>query len=82
MPDGFISLAFGFCASLVIEGNQDLVAFGYQSQGECVAHLFLGDSHGETVTISGHSVGVTMLDGGAEVSIDELRFVIPKTDRI
>lgn len=79
MTDGFLSLAFGFCAALVLDGSQDVVAFGYQSQGDCVVHFHLLDSHGDTVTIGGHSIGVSMIDGGAEVLIDDLRFVVPKT---
>ena len=82
MPDGFLALAFGFCAALVLDGGQDVVALGYQSEGECVVHAYFGESYGDTVTINGHEIGVALIDGGAEVFIDDLRFVIPKTSGI
>ncbi len=80
--DGFTLLAFGFCAALTIDGNQDVVALGYVSSDTCIIRMEVGDSHGETVTINGHEVGIEMIEGGAVVHVDELQFVIPKTEGI
>lgn len=76
----FVALAFGFCASLTSHGAQDLVALGYVSKDECVIRMIVGDSHGQAVTVNDHEIGVTILQDGAEVRIDDLRFVIPKTE--
>ncbi len=54
--DGFTLLAFGFCAALTLNGNQDVVALGYTSAGQCIVHMHAGDSHGETVTINGRGM--------------------------
>lgn len=82
MEAGFVALAFSFCAAMAMVGGQDVVAFGYVSGKTCIVHAYVGDSHGETVTINQHSIGIEMLDDGAVVHIDELRFVIAKTEGI
>lgn len=79
MIDGFVALAFGFCAAIEEDGGQEVVAFGYVSAEECHVRIYLGDSHGETLTINQHEIGVKILGEGAEIGIDDLRFVIPKT---
>ncbi len=79
---GFVALAFSFCAAMAMVGGQDVVAFGYVSGKTCVTHAYFGDSHGETVTIGQHAIGIDMLDAGAVIHIDELRFVIAKTEGI
>lgn len=76
----FVALAFGFCASLTSHGAQDLVALGYIAKDECVVRMIVGDSHGETVTVNDHEIGVTILHDGAEVQIDDLHFVVQKTE--
>lgn len=80
MIGGAVVLAFGFCAAMDLIGGQDVVALGYVSKGECIVHARFGDSHGDTVTINEHSIGIDMIEDGAVVHIDELRFVIPKTE--
>ncbi len=82
MEAGFVALAFSFCAAVATLGNQDVVAFGYVSGKQCVVHAYVGDSHGETVTINQHSIGIDMLESGAVVHIDDLLFVIAKTEGI
>ena len=82
MDAGFVALAFSFCASMAMVGGQDVVAFGYVSGKSCITHAYFGDSHGETVTIGQHSIGIEMLEEGAVIKIDELRFVIAKTEGI
>lgn len=81
MIDGFVALIFGFCAAAIDDASSDVVAFGYQSDGQCVVRMYLGDSHDQTVTINEHSVSVKLLPGGAEVGIDDLRFVLVKTNK-
>jgi hypothetical protein len=80
MDSGFVALAFSFCAAMAVIGNQDVVAFGYVSGKACIIHAYVGDSHGETVTINDHSIGIEMIEDGAVVHIDNLLFVIAKTD--
>jgi hypothetical protein len=82
MDAGFVALAFSFCAAMATLGGQDVVAFGYVSGKECIVHAYVGDSHGETVTINDHSIGIEMLSEGAVVHIDDLRFTIAKTEGI
>jgi hypothetical protein len=82
MDAGFVALAFSFCAAMATLGGQDVVAFGYVSGKECVVHAYVGDSHGEMVTINGHSIGVEMLAEGAVVHVDDLQFTIAKTEGI
>jgi adenylosuccinate synthase len=79
MEAGFVALAFGFCASVIQDEGQNVVALGYVSETTCVVRMEVGDSHGDTVTINDHDIGVEMIDGGAVVHIDDLLFVIPKT---
>lgn len=80
MPAGFIALAFSFCAAMTLNGGQDVIALGYVSHGKCIVQMEVGDSHGQTATINGHDVGVEMIEEGAIVHIDDLQFVILKTE--
>ena len=82
MLDGFTALAFSFCAALTLDGGQDVVALGYVSQGECEVHMVVGDTQGEAAVIDGHEISVKMLEHGAEISVDDLRFVLIKTEGI
>jgi hypothetical protein len=81
MLDGFTALAFGFCAAVVLDDGQDVVALGYVASEHCVVRMYAGDSHGDTVNINDHDVGIEMIDGGAVVHIDDLEFVVPKTEK-
>jgi hypothetical protein len=82
MLDGFTALAFGFCAALTLDGGQDIVAVGYVASGQCVVRMYAGDSHGDTVTINDHDIGIEMIEGGTVVHIDDLQFTIPKTEDV
>ncbi len=82
LDGGFVALAFSFCAAMDIIGGQDVVALGYISRDKCIVHARFGDSHGDTVTINHHSIGIDMIKDGAVVHIDELLFVIQKTDGV
>ena len=82
MDAGFVALAFSFCAAMSTIGGQDVVAFGYVSGKQCVVHAYVGDSHGETVTINQHSIGIDILESGAVIHIDDLLFTIAKTEGI
>lgn len=74
MTDGFTALVFGFCAMVSSEG--DSVELGYVSEDKCIVRVDIGNTHGQTATLNEHEVGIKMLEGGAEISIDDLRFVI------
>jgi hypothetical protein len=76
--EGFTLLPFMFCAQMAIAEGQNLVEFGYVVTNECIVHMQLGDSNGDTAWINGHDVGVTIFDDGAEVFIDGLKFIVPK----
>jgi hypothetical protein len=79
--EGFTLLSFAFCAQMAVAMGQNVVELGYTVVGECIVHMQLGDSHGETAPINGHDVGVSIFDEGAEVFIDGVRFVVPKLSR-
>jgi hypothetical protein len=79
--EGFTLLPFAFCAQMAVAQGQTLVELGYVVTGECIVHLQIGDSHGETAWINGHDVGVSIFDQGAEVFIDGLKFIVPKLSR-
>lgn len=81
MTHGFIALIFNFCAAMSPPGEDaGTIQLGYQSQGECVVRMIVGDSHGDTVTINGHAVGVELLVGGAQVTIDGQGFALIETN--
>ena len=44
--------------------------------------MVVGDTQGEAAVIDGHEIGVKMLEHGAEISVDDLRFVLIKTEGI
>lgn len=78
MTGAFVALIFGFCAR--IADNGAVINFGYQSMDDCVEVLDLTDSnpHGDRLVINQHTINWEFLDGGAEIGIDEQRFVINK----
>jgi hypothetical protein len=80
--DGFTLLPFAFCAQIVMLDGQDLVDLGKVVAGICNTDILIGDSHGETAPIKGHDIGVAIFESGAEVWIDGLRYIVPKTARI
>jgi hypothetical protein len=67
----FTTLAFGLCASIY---NPNTLAVGYISSGECVIQYII--TEGVTARLNDHEVTTTILEGGAEVTVDELKFVI------
>lgn len=81
MVDGYTALAFGLCAAINLHGAQDMVEFGYIAHNRCVVQLEVGDPIATTI-IGGHDVAVIMLEDGAEIAIDNLRFTIQKTDPV
>ena len=80
--DGFTALAFGFCAAITMYHGTELIDFGDVVAGQCETFALIGDSHGQTARIKGHDIGVDIFDGGAEVVVDGLKFVVPRTSRI
>jgi hypothetical protein len=80
--DGFTALAFGFCAAVTMYHGTELVDFGEVVAGQCETFALIGDSRGRTARIKGHDIGVDFFDSGAEVAVDGLKFIIPRTLRI
>lgn len=78
----FTAIAFGLCASLSTYGSDDVLQLGYLANGDCIIHVEMGDTHGESATILGHDIGVEMIEGGAVIHIDGLMFVVPKTEGV
>lgn len=72
MTGGFVALIFGFCAGMTDTGS---IQLGYQSNGECIVQLE-ADGDGDGVVVEGHTLGWEMLQGGAEVTIDDQKFVV------
>jgi hypothetical protein len=64
---------------MVIGLGQDLVEFGKVVDGACDTHYLFGDSAGDTASIYDHNIGVSIFDDGAEVYIDGIRYIVPKT---
>ena len=80
MIDGFTILAFGFCAAIA-DLPSDNVRLGYVSDGKCIVQMEVGDTGPDHFTIQQHDFKIELLDGGAEVSIDDLKFVLPRLFR-
>lgn len=78
MDHGFVGLIWGFCAAISQPGEEapNTIKLGYQSEGQCIVRMVVGDSHGETITINEHAISVEILEGGAQVNIDEQGFVV------
>lgn len=77
--DGFTLLPFALCAQMALIHGQQLVALGSLIAGVCETDVYIGDSDGDIARIHGHDIGVSMFDGGAEVSIDGRKYIVPKT---
>lgn len=80
--DGFMALAFGFCAAVANVHGQYLIDLGNIVAGECKTFAWVGDSRGESVRVQGHDISVSMFEDGAEVTLDGRRFVVPKMLRL
>lgn len=80
--DGFTALAFGFCAGLTMFHGSELLDFGQVVAGQCETFALIGDSRGETARIRGHDIATDFFEGGVVVSVDGLKFVVPRTSRI
>lgn len=78
--DGFTALAFGFCAALANIHGEIMIDLGQVVAGACDTFAWVGDSHGRTGSIRGHDFSVNMFEGGAEVTIDGKKFIVPKTE--
>ena len=74
----FTTLIFGLCAYILAYGEQNLAHIGYISQGQCIAHLGLGEiKKGEFVSFGEHSISLQWLeDGDADVGVDDHHFVV------
>jgi hypothetical protein len=73
----FVTLAYAFCAAIVPAGGEDLVAVGYVSSDRCFVQLEAAES--TVKVISGHDISIEVVEGGAVVGVDALRFVVPKS---
>jgi hypothetical protein len=76
----FITLAYSFCAAIVPAGGADLVAVGYVSSNRCFVQVETIESTRKV--IDGHDILVEIIEGGAVVGIDTLRFVVPKAPSV
>lgn len=77
--EGFVLLAYGFCASLVHFHGQEMIDLGKVVAGECDTFVYLGDSNGESAEIMEHDFSVSIFEGGAEVIMDGKKYVVPRT---
>lgn len=84
MLHGFIGLIFNFCVAVSPPYGEyaNTVELGYQSEGECVVRMIVGDSKGDTVTINEHTISIEILEGGAQVNIDNQGFALIYTEGI
>ena len=78
---GFVGLIWNFCAAVSPPWDGPAtVRLGYQSQGECIVRIIVGDSHGETVTINDHTISIEIIEGGAQINIDNQGFTLINTN--
>jgi hypothetical protein len=80
MLTSFTNLAYAFCAAIVAHGASDLVAVGYVSGHHCFVQVEAAEN--TTHIINGHDIGIEIIQDGAIVGIDALRFVIVKTPNV
>jgi hypothetical protein len=76
MLTSFTNLAYAFCAAIVAHGASDLVAVGYVSGNRCFVQVEAAEN--TTHIINRHDIGIEVIEDGAIVGIDALRFVIVK----
>jgi hypothetical protein len=76
----FTTLADAFCAAIVPAGPADLVAIGYLSGGRIFVQVEA--VRNTTKVINGHDISIEMIEGGAVVGVDSLRFIVSKASSI
>jgi hypothetical protein len=76
MLANIITLAYSFCAAIVPAGGAGLVAVGYVSSDRCFVQVKTIESTNKV--INGHDILIEIIEEGAVVVIDALRFVVPK----
>ena len=80
MLDGFTLLAYAFCAAVIPAGTRELVAVGYVSLDRCFIQIETGENIAKV--IEGHDVSIEVLQDGAVIGIDTLRFFVSKAPSI
>jgi hypothetical protein len=73
----FTHLAYAFCAAVLSHGTGDLVVVGYVSLDRCFVQIETSES--VTKVLDGHDISIDIVDDGAVVEIDTVRFAISKT---
>jgi hypothetical protein len=80
MLANFITLAYAFCAAVLPAGATELVAVGYISLDRCYVQFETGGN--AIKVIAGHDISIEIVQDGAVVGIDALRFFVPKAPSI
>jgi hypothetical protein len=76
----FTTLAHAFCAAIISAGPADLVAVGYLSSDRCFVQVEA--VRNMTQVINGHDISVEIIEGGAVVGVDSLRFIVLKASSV
>jgi hypothetical protein len=78
----FVALSFGMCAALVpphaFSLPGDFVGIGNVRDSKCEMFFIGSSSNGETITVQGHAVVIYDWDNGLIVTVDGMRFLVPR----
>ena len=74
----FTALSFGLCAAMFVADGDDYVKLGETIAGECEPFVYLQDTGGRSAVIKDHDISVLIFDDGAEVTVDNRKFIVPK----
>lgn len=75
----FTALAFGFCAVISTLNGGPSVSIGEILDGACDIKATYRDGQIDEIP-GGHFIGIKIIDVGAEVIIDDQKFVVRKTE--
>jgi len=82
----FVTLSFGMCAALVpphallLPG--DFVGIGNVRNDMCEMFFIGSSSNGETITVQGHAVVIDDWNNGLIVTVDGMRFLVPRNQSL
>jgi hypothetical protein len=80
MLDSFTLLAYTLCAAVVPAGTRELVAVGYVSLDRCFVQIETGEN--VVKVIDGHDILIEIIEDGAIIGVDTLRFFVSRAPSI
>jgi hypothetical protein len=73
-------LAYAFCAAVVPAGTKELVVVGYVSLDRCFVQVETGENVAKVV--DGHDILIEIIEDGAIIGVDTLRFFVSRAPSI